>query len=334
MRLLRAIGFLICWSATAAAAGEKTAPLVTAAPPGTPWVHYLEAIRSSVNESGAARVMLDIYPSSILGGELHAIQQMRRGRIAMGLFTTTSLAAVAPSLKVLDLPFIWRDQSQATYVLDYAGQQIFSPPLERAGIVLIAFNPSGVHHMAARRSLTVPKMAKGLRPRALQADISLAFWRFLSANPVALAYPDVTPSLQTGLIDGLSIELQSIYYGEYYKFAPHITLTGHALEVGALVASKSWFDELTPAQQENLLKTARDHLASSRAETRALEQELIEKLRASEAHVHDLSPAERLAWESRLAGFRADMVKSLGREAQTAIARLQEAKANIARWQP
>ena len=334
MRMLRTISLLLCLAATSATAGEKSASLVTAAPPGTPWVHYLESIQASLNGPGAGRVALDIYPSSILGGELHAIQQLRRGRIAMGLLTTASLAAVVPSLKVLDLPYLWRDQTQAAFVLDHAGQRIFSPPLTREGIILIAFNPSGTHHMVARRSLAAPEMAKGLRPRALQAGISLAFWRALSANPVALSYPDVTPSLQTGLIDSLSIELQSIYYGEYYKFAPFITLTGHALEVGALVASKTWFDGLTPAQQKRLRRAAQEDLSRSRTETWVLEQELIEKLRGSEADVHDLSLAQRQAWQSRLAVFRAATVRSLGAEEQAAYAGLRKGQAEFAGRQP
>src|SRR5262245_44560235 len=102
---------LLFVSAPALEALAQTSPTVTfryttGAPAKTPWVMQLDRFVKDVDEESKGAIKVDPFIAAQLGNEQDTIQQIARGRIDMGGFSTGAVALVLPELAVLSMPFL------------------------------------------------------------------------------------------------------------------------------------------------------------------------------------------------------------------------------------
>ena len=82
----------------------------TGAPPtGNPWVMQINRMAKYVEEESKGEIKIQPFFGSQLGSEQDTVQQVARGRIDMGGFSTGSAALVVPEITLLTMPGYFRD---------------------------------------------------------------------------------------------------------------------------------------------------------------------------------------------------------------------------------
>ena len=76
-----------------------------APPKGNPWVMQIERFAKEVDEESQGELKIVPFLGSQLGSEQDTVQQVARGRIDMGNFSTGSAGLVLPELGLLVMPF-------------------------------------------------------------------------------------------------------------------------------------------------------------------------------------------------------------------------------------
>src|SRR5581483_9069748 len=105
--LVAAAAVFACVGAPLAASAQDKKPIAlrytTGAPAKTPWVMQLERFAKDVEEESQGAIKIEQFIAAQLGNEQDTIQQVARGRIDMGGFSTGAVALVLPELAVLSI---------------------------------------------------------------------------------------------------------------------------------------------------------------------------------------------------------------------------------------
>lgn len=312
------------------AVAQTEVRLSSVAPEGTPWIDSMTRYQTVVAANSGGALAVQLYPSGQLGDELQTLAQIRRGRIEGGFVSSAALSGVIPELAMIETPFLWSRAEELDAVVDGTLFEAFQPLFAAQDLILVDLQEVGWIHILANRPVILPEDARDLRPRAVESAASQGFWRRLGANAVALPFTDVLPSLQTGLVNGTDNELVSMFFAEFYTAAPHLTLTNHSYQFGALVLSKRWFDSLPAEQQAALLAVPEGERAQSRAEVRGLQAWIVEQMRGAGVSVVELDETQRASWVAAMAGFDAELATTQGGQSADIAARIAEARAAFA----
>src|SRR5699024_9901380 len=89
----------------------------------------------------------------------------------------------------------------------------------------------------------------GMKIRTIGSPSIQTFWEKTGAGPTAMPLPEVYTSLQTGVIDGIDIDLDALATEKYYESAENLTLTNHMTFPTVIVMGQASYDDLTDEEQ-------------------------------------------------------------------------------------
>ena len=82
-----------------------------------------------------------------------------------------------------------------------------------------------------------------------------AYWEGVGAGPTPMPLNEVYQSLQTGVIDGIDIDLDALVTEKYYEQAEYLTLTNQTTFPSVVVMSQVIYDTLS-AEDQQIVKDA------------------------------------------------------------------------------
>jgi tripartite ATP-independent transporter DctP family solute receptor len=166
------------------------------------------------------------------------------------IMAPSNMANFAPSIPLMDMPFLFRDLAHWEQVLS---SDVLIPLeaelLEKADIVIIGYSGGGVRNLVSNVAISNMDELTGHRMRVMGAPIQAQIFQALNAAPSAISYNEVYNAIQTGVLAGFENEAASIQNLKFYEVAPFVTLTRHSITVRPLVMSGTAYRALTPDQQ-------------------------------------------------------------------------------------
>lgn len=262
------------------------------------------------------------------------LDETRSGRIQVASLTLAEVAEAVPEVGLLSAPYLFDSQEEADYVLDEFLLEPFRRLLAERDLRLLQWVDLGWAHLYAREPMFEPGQAAGTRLAAMPSLASRAFVESLSAEVVPVPVGGLRSGLETGAIDG-GVATVAVYATQgLASEAPHYTLTGHAPEVGMLVAHRPWFHDLTP-HDKDVFEEAFGSAGQARADTRRAMAESIAQLESEGVRVHRLSSDERRAWAATSREAQPEVVARAGGGSQEIYELILAGKAAFAaREQP
>ena len=134
---LLASSFLFLTVAPAFAGGaEFSIKLATVAPDNTPWSELLKRYKKRVEtKAGKERIEVKLFLGGMLGDENETVTKCKRGQIQAVGASTGAMATAVPELNVVELPFLFRNASEADAVIDEASIVFEGDEVEEDDIV-------------------------------------------------------------------------------------------------------------------------------------------------------------------------------------------------------
>jgi len=283
---------------------------------GTTALHVLgDKFRELAEAATGGAVKVRVFPSGTLGQEREVVQQVQEGLVDFMVSGTAIWGSVAPRLQVLDFPFLWRDWDHVHAVVDQRVGREAADYLERTVRMRpLAWGDSfGFRQVVTRsRDITDPGQLAGLKLRTIQSPIYVKAVELMGASPTPMAFGEVYPSLQTGVIDGYEHDASTTLQQRFFEVAGHMTRTRHIAGVLGLFASTTGLARLPAGMREQLegaaIRAAQDQRAMGPPEDAAATASLT----AKGMTIRDIDggffrqPAERLwAIEGRALGVGA-----------------------------
>lgn len=261
-----------------AAPPAVTLRIATQAPEGTVWMDALTDIQKEVDKTTKGRVAFQFFPNGSQGDEKAVIERMQVGLLHGGLFTGIGLGEILPKIRILEIPFFYRNKEEIDAV-KAALEEDFRKGFEERGMVFLGWSEVGWAYIFSK---VEARTLAELRQRKIwvwQGDplAERTFQVFgLSGTPLPLT--DVLTSLETGMIDSVynsPYGLVGLQWHRNVKYMSRMTV-GHG--TGALLVSKAEWEKIPPAVRTQLAQLARRRLDTLNGEVAKKNEETVADL--------------------------------------------------------
>jgi TRAP-type transport system periplasmic protein len=250
------------------------------------------------------------------------VPMVERGELTFCYMSTVRFSKFAPSLGLLELPFVVRERRAAFHTLDgeYGGKAARLIE-QNTPCRVLGFWDNGFRHLSNRvRPIRKPEDCRGIRIRTQMSDLHGEAFRALGFEPLAIDIKEFTEQIGGERIQAQDNPLTNIYNFGVHNHHRYITLTSHFWGASCFVCNaaeyRGWPEDVRIAVDA----AAQDATAYQRQLAAAEDAEILSKLDPAKNEVIRLTGAERAAFvkavEPVLARHRrefdAKLFKSLG----------------------
>lgn len=299
---------------TVAFAEPQVVKVATVAPDNTPWADHLKSLKEKIDKNSSGRLKLKAYLGGGLGDETTTASETKRGAIQIWGGSTGALATLVPELAMFELPYFFRNEQEADYIIDEILFDDFNKLLEKRGFKVLFWAENGYRSFGTTFGpVKSPAALKGKKMRSQESDVHLEMYRAFGASPVPISVTEVLPALQTKLVDGFDNTPLFTFAASWYQGVKHYTLTEAIYQPGLVVANKEWFDKLHPDDQKLFLTDQKATAARGRKSVRELAPFLIENFKNAGIEVHTVSDAEKAEYSKLAEPTHEKWVKGQGK---------------------
>jgi tripartite ATP-independent transporter DctP family solute receptor len=220
---------------------------------------------AEIEKNTQARFKCQQFPSSALGGEREQIEAVQLGTQDLVITSTGPVGNFVPEVKIVDIPFLFRDYAHARKVFDGPiGQDLLTkfPP---KGLVALVWTENGFRHITnSKRPIVKPDDTKGLKVRTMENKVHMDGYRAFGMLPTPMAFPEVFTALQQGTVDGQENPIPVITSSKFSQVQKHLSLTGHVYSPALLLVSSAVWGKLSDADKKVFQDAAKLSAAAQR----------------------------------------------------------------------
>jgi len=213
----------------------------------------------NLEEISGGKMVLKIYPSQQLGTERQCLELLQIGSLDMTKVSVGTLENFAPKMKVLGLPFLFRDRQHSFDVLDGPIGQSLLNEGEQYWLKGLGYYDAGSRSFYTKdRPVNTPDDLKGLKIRVMESVTAVNMVKALGGSPTPISWGELYTALQQGVVDGAENNPPSFYLSRHYEVCKFYTLDEHTVLPDVLLAGTHLWDKLSEEEQ-GWLKQAVDN---------------------------------------------------------------------------
>lgn len=272
----------------------------------------IDTFAKEVEKRTEGRYKIQTFYSASLGAEREATEAVQLGTQELTFTSTGPIPNFVPEVKILDVPFLFRDYAHARAVLDGPIGQELLQKFDARGMKALAWGENGFRHMTnSKRSVSTPEDLKGLKMRTMENPVHVQAYKGFGIIPTPMAFSEVFTALQQGTVDGQENPLSVITSAKFDQVQKYLTLTGHVYSPCVFLMNKGAFDKLSAADKTAFLEAAKEGVKANRMRVDSDEKMAVADLRAKGMTVVD--QVDKARFQSTLTPVYADFEKQFGK---------------------
>jgi TRAP-type transport system periplasmic protein len=283
--------------------------------------HYdigAHAFCDALDKNTQGRYKCQVYPASALGGEREEVEAVQIGTQDLVITSTGPVGNFVPEMKIVDIPFLFRDYDHARKVLDGKIGQDMLAKFPNHGLVALAWSENGFRHMTNnKRPIVSAADASGLKMRTMENKVHMEGYRSFGIQPTPMAFPEVFGALQQGVVDGQENPIPVILASKFSQVQKHLSLTGHVYSPGLIITSPRIMNKLSDADKQAFYDAATKSVAATRKKVNDDEANGIAQLEREGMQV--VKKVNSASFNDALKGPYANYAKEFGAEKIAAI---------------
>ncbi len=209
-----------------------------------------------LSDISGGKLSIEIYPSQQLGSERECLELLQIGSLDMTKVSVGVMENFAPKMKVLGLPFLFRDRQHSFNVLDSnIGQKLLDEGTQFWLKGLGYYDAGSRSFYTKERNIESPKDLKGMKIRVMESVTAMDMVRKLDGSPTPISWGELYTSLQQGVVDGAENNPPSFYLSRHYEVCKFYSLDEHTTLPDVLVMGTHIWNKLSK-QEQTWLKQA------------------------------------------------------------------------------
>jgi TRAP-type transport system periplasmic protein len=223
------------------------------------------AFCDEIEKGTQGRYKCQQFPNSALGGEREQIEAVQLGTQDIVNTSTGPLGNFVPEVKIVDIPFLFRDYDHARKVMDGPIGQDLAKKMEAKGLINLAWTENGFRHMTnSKRAINQATDANGLKMRTMENKVHMDGYKTFGILPTPMPFPELFTALQQGTVDGQENPIPVILSSKFSQVQKHLSLTGHVYSPAALILSPNVWNKLSAADKQVFLEAGKKAAAAQR----------------------------------------------------------------------
>lgn len=205
------------------------------------------------------------FPAGALGGEREQIEAVQLGTQDLVVTSTGPVGNFVSDIKIMDIPFLFRDYDHARKVLDGKIGQDMLAKFPAKGLVALAWSENGFRHMTnSKRAINTAADANGLKMRTMENKVHMAGYKTFGILPTPMAFTELFTALQQGTVDGQENPVGVILASKFSQVQKHMSLTGHVYSPGLILLSPTVWGKLSDADKKAFGNAATKSVVATR----------------------------------------------------------------------
>lgn len=284
-----------------------------------------------VEKASGGKMRVRAIGAAALGSDVQMQQALIGGAQEMMVGSTATLVGITKEMAIWDTPFLFNNSAEADAVLDGPVGQKVMDKLQEKGLVGLVYWENGFRNLTNNKQpVTKLEDLNGIKLRVMQNNVFLDSFKSLGANAIPLPFSELFTALETRAVDGQENPYNTILSSKFYEVQKYLTVTNHVYSPWIVLASKKWWDGLSPAERKVLLDAAVKSRDFERKDTREEAARALAELKAKGMQVNELSSAEANRMREKLTAVHASIAEQVGRdlwnETQAALAKVRGGK--------
>jgi hypothetical protein len=277
-------------------------------------VAFCDEIEKGTN----GRYKCQIYPSSALGGEREQVEAVQLGTQDLVITSTGPVGNFVPEMKIVDIPFLFRDYEHARKTLDGKIGQDMLAKFPKHGLVALAWSENGFRHMTNnKRPIVMVTDANGLKMRTMENKVHMEGYRSFGIQPTPMAFPEVFGALQQGVVDGQENPIPVILASKFSQVQKYLSLTGHVYSPCLILTSPKVWDKLSDTDKKVFMIAAKKSVDATRKKVDEDEANGVAQLRKEGMQV--VTKVDGNSFREAMKGPYANYAKEFGADNIAAI---------------
>ncbi len=199
------------------------------------------------------KMTVEVFPGGQLGDERAINESILEGSVTVGV-GAGALATQAPIMNLLELPFMISGQEHMHKIIaSPVADQLKSKIEEQGGYKVLDWFSTGDSAIQTKdQAIEVPADLDGVKLRAIENPALADALSALGANPTPMPYGEVYTGVQTGVVEGATLDWGSVNSLHLYEIVNYTTSPDAAFlaEPRPVIVSQDFWGSLNEAEQE------------------------------------------------------------------------------------
>ena len=256
---------LAAWPARAQKMSFK---LGNSLPSSHPSNMILRRALEQIKQETQGQLEINLFSDGQLGGDSDMLAQVRSGALEFYVTAGVLIAALAPAVGIINMPFAFKDYATVWKAMDGDLGQHVTAAISKMN--LHAFDriwDNGFRQITSgTRPIAGPDDLKGFKIRVPSSPINAALFKSLGAAPTILNVNDAYTAMQTHVVDGQENPLVTIAALNFHEVQKYCALSNHVWDGAFPVANAKFWGSLPKELQEVVTRNFAEYALKQREE--------------------------------------------------------------------
>ena len=209
---------------------------------------------------------------TLLNKELEIMDAVKSGNVAIGS-PSGAASTVFPEMGIFLTPYLVRDYTHAYAMFNGdVGKTLDDLFQKKYKVKILLFFDYGFRHFwNSKRPIVKPEDLRGLKMRVQQGRVFADTVNGLGASAVPMAWGEVVPAAQQGVIDGADLPIVNINALKIYEVSKYVSMTYHNYGPTVVVMNLDIWRSLAPDQQKLLTEVSMEAQKKVREATESVD---------------------------------------------------------------
>ncbi|MDA7797443.1 TRAP transporter substrate-binding protein [Flavobacteriaceae bacterium] len=197
------------------------------------------------------KIKLLIYPSQQLGTERECLELLQIGALDMTKSSAGVLENFSPGMKVLGLPYLFRNREHSFKVLDGPIGKELLAGAEKYWLKGLAYYDAGSRSFyTINTPVEQPSDLEGLKIRVQESQTAIDMVKSFGGSPTPISHGELYTSLQLGVVDGAENNPPVFYLSRHYEVCKNYILDEHTVLPDVVLMSTHLWNSLNKEEQK------------------------------------------------------------------------------------
>eukprot|EP01093_Parvamoeba_rugata_P008236 TRINITY_DN235_c0_g1_i3.p1 TRINITY_DN235_c0_g1~~TRINITY_DN235_c0_g1_i3.p1 ORF type:complete len:279 (-),score=64.17 TRINITY_DN235_c0_g1_i3:384-1106(-) len=192
----------------------------------------------------------------------------------------------APKMKVLGLPFLFRDRQHSFNVLDGPIGEMLLNDGEKYWLKGLGYYDAGSRSFyTMNKPIEKPEDLVGEKIRVMESATAVNMVKALGGSPTPISWGELYTSLQQGVVDGAENNPPSFYLSRHYEVCKYYSLDEHTVLPDVLLMGTYVYDKLNEEERKWLKEAVTESVKYQRILWAEAEEEALREVQKAGVQV-------------------------------------------------